>query len=43
MTVIISRRLKTRRRAARFDKKRPACRVLTDKPEGKTQLGKYGA
>jgi hypothetical protein len=43
MTVIISRRLKRRRRVARFDKKRPACRVLIDKPEGKTQLGKYGA
>jgi hypothetical protein len=29
------------RRVARFGKKRPACRVLMDKPEGNGQLGKY--
>jgi hypothetical protein len=34
---------KRRRRVARFGKKRPACRVLMDKPEGKRELGKYGA
>jgi hypothetical protein len=34
---------KRRRRVARLGKKRPACRDLMDKPEGKRQLGKYGA
>jgi hypothetical protein len=38
MTVTTSRRIKGRRRVARFDKKRPACRVSMDKAEGKRQL-----
>ena len=38
MTAIIARRS----RVARFGKKRPACRVLKDKPEEKKQLANTG-